>query len=162
MQRQAPPGPAQLARTAARCPGDLAGLRDRALLLLSAAGFDAERLLALDCEHVRFTVQAAVLAVPGAGSGSGAGGEGVEELRSACPTFDGYERPCKPRSNATPGRLDTCTERNPTKTADGIDQTPPCPRCLAIGAFPLANQLPRKSRKARTVAGINVRCGQRA
>jgi hypothetical protein len=32
-----PPGPGQLARMAASCPGDLAGLRDRALLLLAAS-----------------------------------------------------------------------------------------------------------------------------
>jgi len=77
------PGPAQLARMVARCPGNLAGLRDRALLLLSAAGLDAERLLALDREHIRFTVQGAVLAVPGAGSGGE--GEGVVVARLASP-----------------------------------------------------------------------------
>ena len=71
---------------AARCPGDLAGLRDRALLLLSAAGLDAERLLALDREHVRFTVQGAVLAVPGAGSEVGGKEVVVARLASvACP-----------------------------------------------------------------------------
>jgi len=72
MAREAgpPPGPAQLARMAARCPGDLAGLRDRALLLLTASGLGGERLLALDCEHVRFTGQGAELAVPGAGDGA--------------------------------------------------------------------------------------------
>ena len=83
MRRQAPPGAAQLARMAARCPGDLAGLRDRALLLLAAAGLDAERLLALDHEHVRFTAEGADLA----GSGAGAG-EGVAVARmasAACP-----------------------------------------------------------------------------
>ena len=84
VQRRAPPGPAQLARMAARCPGDLAGLRDRALLLLVAAGLDAERLLALDHEHVRFTARGAELA----GSGDRAG-EGVAVARlassAACP-----------------------------------------------------------------------------
>ena len=82
-RRRAPPGPAQLARTAARCPGDLAGLRDRALLLLAAAGLETERLLALDHEHVRFTASGAELA----GSGAG-GGEGVALARltsMACP-----------------------------------------------------------------------------
>ena len=33
---------------AAHCPGDLAGLRDRALLLLAAAGLDGEQLRGLD------------------------------------------------------------------------------------------------------------------
>ena len=67
--RRRPPGPEQLARMAARCPGDLAGLRDRALLLLAAAGLGAGRLLALDHEHVRFTGGGAALAGPGDGPG---------------------------------------------------------------------------------------------
>ena len=54
-RRAATPGPAQLARMAARCPGDLAGLRDRALLLLAAAGLDREALLRLDQEDARPT-----------------------------------------------------------------------------------------------------------
>ena len=60
-----PPGSALLLRMAARCPGDLAGLRDRALLLLSAAGFSGECLLALDREHIQFTAHAVVLTNPG-------------------------------------------------------------------------------------------------
>ena len=70
------PAPAQLRRMAARCPGDLAGLRDRALLLLTASGLGGERLLALDREHVRFTQLAAELAPPviaEAGTEGGAG-----------------------------------------------------------------------------------------
>jgi len=54
-RRAPPPHPAQLARRAAACPGDLAGLRDRALLLLLAAGLGADDLLGLDREHVRLT-----------------------------------------------------------------------------------------------------------
>ena len=65
IRRPAPPGPALLLRMAARCPGDLAGLRDRALLRLSAAGLGDEPLLALDREHIHFTPHAAVLAIPG-------------------------------------------------------------------------------------------------
>jgi len=80
-RRQAPPGPAQLARMAARCPGDLSGLRDRALLLLVATGLEAGRLLALDGEHVRFTAAGAVLAGPSAGAG-----EGVAIARIASPS----------------------------------------------------------------------------
>jgi len=83
VRRRGPLGPAQLARMAARCPGDLAGLRDRALLLLAAAGLDAERLLALDHEHVRFTAGGAELAGSGVGTG-----EGVAVARmasAACP-----------------------------------------------------------------------------
>ena len=48
---------AQLAVVTACCPGDLAGLRDRALLLLVAAGIDGETLLGLDREHVRLDSQ---------------------------------------------------------------------------------------------------------
>jgi len=65
-RRPAPPGYAQLLRMAARCPGDLAGLRDRALLLLTAAGLGGETLLALDREHVHFTAHGMALAIPGA------------------------------------------------------------------------------------------------
>jgi hypothetical protein len=69
----------QLVRMAGRCSGDLAGLRDRALLLLAAAGLPAEALLALDREHVRFTAQGAELAAAGArGGGSAARAAGGE------------------------------------------------------------------------------------
>jgi len=54
-RRASPPHPAQLARRAAACPGDLAGLRDRALLLLLATGLGADDLLGLDREHVRLS-----------------------------------------------------------------------------------------------------------
>jgi hypothetical protein len=63
--RRPAPGPTQLLRMATRCPGDLAGLRDRALLLLSAAGLGGETLLALDREHLQFTANAVMLALPG-------------------------------------------------------------------------------------------------
>lgn len=79
-------GSAQLARMAARCAGDLAGQRDRALLLLTAAGLGGERLLALDREHVRFTGGGVELALSGTGDGAG---EGVAIARvpasAACP-----------------------------------------------------------------------------
>ncbi len=71
-RRAAPPGPAQLARMAARCPGDLAGLRDRALLLLAAAGIDREALLGLDREGIRLTAAGVELVLPSlAGEDSG-------------------------------------------------------------------------------------------
>ena len=55
-RRQAAPSPAQLERMAAACPGDLAGLRDRALLLLMAAGrLGRATVVGLDAEHVRPT-----------------------------------------------------------------------------------------------------------
>jgi site-specific recombinase XerC len=44
---------------AARCPGDLAGLRDRALLLLAASGLGRAAVVGLDVEHIRFTATAA-------------------------------------------------------------------------------------------------------
>jgi site-specific recombinase XerC len=51
---------------AARCPRDLAGLRDRALLLLAAQGLSRSALVGLDAEHLRFTATTVELAV-GAG-----------------------------------------------------------------------------------------------
>jgi site-specific recombinase XerC len=39
---------------ATACPGDLAGLRDRALLLLTAAGLGRSALVGLDVEQVHF------------------------------------------------------------------------------------------------------------
>ena len=63
-RRRSPPGPTQLARMAAACPGDLAGLRDRALLLLAAAGLGRDLLLGLDAEHVRGTAGGVELRVP--------------------------------------------------------------------------------------------------
>ena len=39
---------------ATACPGDLAGLRDRALLLLAATGLGRPALVSLDVEQVRF------------------------------------------------------------------------------------------------------------
>jgi integrase len=45
----------ELMRMAAACPGDHAGLRDRALLLLWAvSGLRSAALMALDVEHIRF------------------------------------------------------------------------------------------------------------
>ena len=85
VRRPAPPGPAQLARMAAHCPGDLAGLRDRALLLLAAVGLDPERLLGLDHEHVHFTAQGAALAVSSAGTKAGEGVAIARTASAACP-----------------------------------------------------------------------------
>ena len=69
LRRAPPPLPAQLARMAAHCSGDLAGLRDRALLLLAAVGLDGEQLRGLDREHVRLTDTggAELLVLDGAG-----------------------------------------------------------------------------------------------
>jgi site-specific recombinase XerC len=52
-RRKPTPRPA-LVRMAAGCPGDLAGVRDRALLLLAAAGLGRAALVGLDADHVRF------------------------------------------------------------------------------------------------------------
>jgi len=55
-RRKPPPAPAPLLRMAASCPRDLAGLRDRALLLLLAeASLNRPTLTGLQAEHVRFT-----------------------------------------------------------------------------------------------------------
>jgi site-specific recombinase XerC len=39
---------------ATACPGDLAGLRDRALLLLAVAGLGRAELVSIDVEQVHF------------------------------------------------------------------------------------------------------------
>ncbi len=70
-RRRPPPRPGQLLRMAAACPGDLAGLRDRALLLLAGAGLGRTALVGLDAEHVRFTATAVELAIRQADSGGG-------------------------------------------------------------------------------------------
>ena len=48
---------------AAACPGDRAGLRDRALLLLAAAGLGRAALVGLDAEDISLTETTADLAV---------------------------------------------------------------------------------------------------
>ncbi|MGI4801324.1 MAG: hypothetical protein ACRYG8_46345 [Janthinobacterium lividum] len=63
--------PAHLARAAARCPGDLAGLRDRALLLLTAAGLNGERMLTLDREHAQLSSHQVTLTLTGLDGGAG-------------------------------------------------------------------------------------------
>ena len=53
-RRALPPTATRLTRMATACPGDLAGLRDRALLLLAAAGLGRAALVSLDVEEVHF------------------------------------------------------------------------------------------------------------
>ncbi len=88
-RRAPPPHPAQLARRAAACPGDLAGLRDRALLLLLATGVGTDDLLGLDREHVRLTDAGAMRLLLGDPAPAGGTGRAVALPRSprlaACP-----------------------------------------------------------------------------
>jgi hypothetical protein len=49
------PTPAQWHRLAHSCSGDLAGRRDRTLLLLAAAGLGRAALVGLQAEQLRFT-----------------------------------------------------------------------------------------------------------
>jgi hypothetical protein len=67
-RRPPPLRPAQLVRMATACPGDFSGIRDRALLLLVAAGLGRAALVGLDAERLHFTATAVALAVPQAGS----------------------------------------------------------------------------------------------
>ena len=53
--RAAAPDAATLIRLADACRGDLAGQRDRALLLLLAAGLGRAAIVALQAEQLRFT-----------------------------------------------------------------------------------------------------------
>ena len=66
-RRPPPDKPAALVRMATRCPRDLAGLRDRALLLLAAGGIGRAALVDLDVEHIRVTAAGAELSVRSAG-----------------------------------------------------------------------------------------------
>ncbi len=73
-RRLPPQRPATLIGMAARCPRDLTGLRDRALLLLAAQGLARAALVGLDVEHLRFTATTVELSVDGA-HGPGDGGQ---------------------------------------------------------------------------------------
>jgi integrase len=53
-RRAPPPTVTRLTRMATACPGDLAGLRDRALLLLAVAGLGRAELVSIDVEQVHF------------------------------------------------------------------------------------------------------------
>ena len=86
--------PATLIRMAVRCPRDLAGMRDRALLLLAASGLGRAALVGLDVEHIRFTRTAAEL-FPDAVS---AVSQAVEDGQGGC----GDRRP-QPRPGLLPG-----------------------------------------------------------
>jgi site-specific recombinase XerC len=62
------PPPALVIRLAVACGGDLAGLRDRALLLMMAvSGLGPAALVGLDVEHVRFTAAGAEVTFDAAG-----------------------------------------------------------------------------------------------
>ena len=70
-RRPAPKPSAALIRMAVRCPRDLAGTRDRALLLLAANGLSRAALVGLDVEHIHFTTAAAEFSL-GANANRGA------------------------------------------------------------------------------------------
>jgi site-specific recombinase XerC len=79
------PAPAQLMRLAGACGGDLAGLRDRALLLLAASGLAAGALVGLDAEHIRFSASAAELSIDPSGDGVGGLTLRCDADRGRCP-----------------------------------------------------------------------------
>ena len=62
-RRRPAPSVAQLTRMAGACPGDLAGLRDRALLLLAAGGLGRGALVRLDFEQINFDHQGVTLQI---------------------------------------------------------------------------------------------------
>jgi hypothetical protein len=63
-RRAPPPTVTRLTRMATACSGDLAGLRDRALLLLAAAGLGRAALVSLVVERVHFVGAGVDLASP--------------------------------------------------------------------------------------------------
>jgi integrase len=72
------PSPAALQGLAQSCPNDLAGRRDRALLLLAAAGLGRAALVGLNAEQLRFTERGLEMVV-----GSPRGEAPVQVARSA-------------------------------------------------------------------------------
>lgn len=99
--------PATLTRMAARCPRDLAGMRDRALLLLAASGLGRAALVGLDVEHIRFTRMAAELfseAVSPAGRAGEDEGRGVVAIvsRSLDPSICRFRRCVTGLTHPTP------------------------------------------------------------
>jgi hypothetical protein len=85
-RRPAPKPLATLIRMAVRCPRDLAGTRDRALLLRAVNGLSRAALVGLDVEHIRFTTTAVELWL-GANVGRGArrtAGEGRGQGGASC------------------------------------------------------------------------------
>jgi hypothetical protein len=67
--RRSAPTPAHLHRLAQCCPGDLAGRRDRALLLLAAAGLGRATLVGLEAERLRFSERGVSCVVTGIETG---------------------------------------------------------------------------------------------
>ncbi len=68
-RRDPPPSPALLARMIEGCPGDLAGLRDRALLLMMmATSLGRAALVSLDAENIRTNATGCALRVGDAGA----------------------------------------------------------------------------------------------
>ncbi len=68
-RRDPPPSPALLARMIEGCPGDLAGQRDRALLLMMrATGLGRAALVSLDAENIRTNATGYTLRVDDAGA----------------------------------------------------------------------------------------------
>ena len=67
-RRDPAPPPTQLRRLAQSCPGDLAGRRDRALLLLAAAGLGRAALVGLQADQVRFSERGLTCVVAGTGA----------------------------------------------------------------------------------------------
>jgi site-specific recombinase XerC len=59
------PTPAQLRRLAQSCPGNLTGRRDRALLLLAAAGLGRAALIGLQAEQLCFSERGVTCVVAG-------------------------------------------------------------------------------------------------
>jgi hypothetical protein len=70
-QRRRPvaPSPPQLISMAGRCPTGLAGMRDRAVLLLLSAGLSRGAVIALDAEAIRPTGRGMELTLPPGPSG---------------------------------------------------------------------------------------------
>jgi len=84
-RRRPAPDAKTLTRLAAACPGDLAGRRDRALLLLAAAGLGRAALVGLDVEHVFIRAPGLHLRVAGGGPDGDADVRSIAVARTGGP-----------------------------------------------------------------------------
>ena len=140
------PRPAQLARMAATCPRDLAGLRDRALLLLAGTGLgrgglSRAVLVGLQVEQLRFTASGLELTLPGddrtgrpprvlvVPRGARPGGCPVQALRDWLQASATCSARCSARSTA--GAMSSTARWAPTRSAASSRAVPRAAHAVA-------------------------------
>jgi hypothetical protein len=139
----------ELKKLVAACPGDLAGLRDRALLLLGFAGaLRRAELVGLDREHLRFTETGLRLLLPRPKTG-GQGGRTRPQPRQAARDLPGAGgRGWRPRPAST-ARCSARSTAGATSSIPGSAATP-CGRSTMI---PEPNRAGRFVGRAQAAVG---------